>query len=247
VGCHEESAGQRHTTGWALESEHGRAAKDRPGVLSGMGSCQACHGVDYSGGSSDISCASCHDVPAPHPAAPWLGTRNSHDTVDEQNSPICFECHENKDSFEPAGCFNGSLCHAERTTHPADWASPGQHGESAKGNLDAGGLEKCRLCHGGDFTGGTSEVGCDDCHDIDAPHPRFGWAGGGESHRTAAEVNARVCAGCHAEMEDPPDCFVANGCHDTGTEDPPPQETPPENGSLGDPSPPESNSGDPAE
>ena len=247
VGCHEDSAGQRHTTGWALESEHGQAAKERPGVSSGMGSCQACHGDDYSGGSSEISCTSCHDVPAPHPPAPWLGTRNSHDTVDEQNSPVCFECHENPESFEPAGCFNGSLCHTERAAHPADWASPGQHGENAKGDPDTGGFEKCQDCHGTGFAGGTSEVACSECHDIAAPHPSFGWAEGGESHRSVDGENAKVCAECHAELEDPPDCFVANGCHVGGTESPPPEETPPADQGPDGPAPPQDSGGDTAE
>jgi len=167
--------------------------------------------------------------------------------VDEQNSPVCFECHENPESFEPAGCFNGSLCHTERGSHPPDWASSGQHGESAKGDLDAGGLEKCQLCHGTNFAGGTSEVACSDCHDIDAPHPSFGWAGGGESHRSADEENAEVCAECHAELEEPPDCFVANGCHDVGTESLPLEDAPPADGSPDDPASSQDDSGDTAE
>lgn len=244
VGCHESSAGQRHTTGWALASEHGQAAKGRPGVSSGMASCQACHGDNYEGGSSKISCASCHGVSAPHPKAPWLGVPTGHDSVEEENAPVCAECHENLEVADPPACFNGSLCHGERGSHPAGWAAPGQHGAKAKSDPDSGGLEACQSCHGSDFAGGSSGVACSDCHDIDAPHPSFGWVGGGEGHRTTGAENASVCAGCHLELQPPPSCFLANGCHPGDTGDDPVQEPPPgDQVPPGDPAPPQDEGG----
>jgi hypothetical protein len=227
VGCHESGVGKRHTAGWSLESEHGRVVKQNPGVSSGMGSCQACHGNDYEGGSSEISCASCHGVAAPHPESPWLRSPGSHHDVNEQNAPVCAECHENPEVMELPGCFNGSLCHGERGSHPADWLSPDQHGASAKEDPGTGGFGECQVCHGTDFRGGTAEVSCFSCHEIDAPHPRFGWTGGGESHRATGEGNAPVCAGCHSELQQPPDCFAANGCHSTAPDDGQTEEAPP--------------------
>jgi len=227
VGCHESGVGTRHTAGWALESEHGRVAKAAPGVSSGMGSCQACHGNDYDGGSSDIACASCHGASAPHPQSPWLRSPNSHYDVNDRNATICAECHENPKTTELPGCFNGSLCHGERGSHPAGWSSPDQHGDRAKEDPGAGGFEECQVCHGSDFQGGTAEVSCSSCHEIDAPHPRFGWTGGGESHRTTGEENAPVCAICHSELQETPDCFAANACHGTAPSDDQTEEAPP--------------------
>ncbi len=224
VSCHETGAGTRHTSGYSLPEEHGKAAKGRPGISAGFASCQACHGSRYEGGTSDISCRSCHVVDAPHPAAPWSGGPYSHEDVNELNAGTCADCHLSRDSSERPGCFNASLCHGEKSVHAEGWNLPDRHGAEAKGDPAAGGgLQGCRDCHGNDFAGGTSGVACASCHGIAAPHPLGGWSEGGPDHRTAGEGNAPVCASCHTELADPPDCFSANGCHGSGTqEDAPP-------------------------
>ena len=43
--------------------------------------------------------------------------------------------------------------------HPQGWVAPSAHGLAAKM-----GDQKCTMCHGGDLMGGSSGVGCDDCH-----------------------------------------------------------------------------------
>lgn len=227
VSCHASGVGKRHTSGYALPEEHGKAAKARPGISSGFASCQACHGSRYEGGSSEISCRSCHMVDAPHPAAPWLDDLYTHEDVNEQNAGACTGCHRDIGSTEPPGCFNGSLCHGEKAVHPDGWDLPGLHGAEAKGDPAAeGGFQGCQDCHGADFTGGTSGVSCTSCHGIRAPHPVEGWSGGGPGHRSTDEGNAPVCADCHSELADPPDCFSANGCHGGGSAggDSPPDE-----------------------
>jgi hypothetical protein len=223
VGCHESGVGKRHTAGWSLPVEHGRVAKGRPGVSSGMGSCRACHGDDYEGGTSDVSCTSCHRVSAPHPKAPWLHGSYSHHTADDRNAPFCAECHENTESPEPDGCFNGSLCHGQKSFHEADWALAERHGADV---LREGGFEECTSCHGEDFEGGTARVSCLSCHDLQAPHPRRGWIDGGSVHREVGEENLPVCATCHSEVADAPDCFTANACHGDGSEGDLPEEEP---------------------
>lgn len=214
VSCHEGASGSRHTTGWELATEHGRAAKGRPGISSGIGACQACHGDDYQGGTSGVACSSCHNVPAPHPSAPWLQNPGSHATTNEQNAPQCAECHRRPEVELPPGCTNGSLCHNGRETHPADWALPKEHGAKAKESNVTGGFLECQSCHGVDFLGGTTGVSCFTCHGLEAPHPGKGWIDGGASHKSTAKDGAVICSACHLEMAEPGDCFTSNACHD---------------------------------
>jgi len=218
--CHESGTGKRHTAGWSLESEHGRAAKERPGISSGFGSCQACHGSDYGGGTSDVSCSSCHGVSAPHPGSPWFRSPNSHASAHEQNAPFCAECHLDPKSDQPAGCFNGSLCHGEKGIHLPGWEKPEQHGAEAKEDPQRGGFAGCQECHGTDYSGGTAGLSCSSCHEVAAPHP-LSWEGGSESHRDTDEGNVGVCAGCHREVTLSGGCFSANACH--GSSQAPPE------------------------
>jgi len=55
--------------------------------------------------------------------------------------------------------------------HPDDWANPSDalHGEKIR----AIGLSGCAECHGANFSGGTSEVACSECHSDGGaiPHP----------------------------------------------------------------------------
>jgi predicted CxxxxCH...CXXCH cytochrome family protein len=45
---------EQHPAGWADPAQHGTAAKQ------GIAACQACHGTDFGGGSSGVSCNACH-------------------------------------------------------------------------------------------------------------------------------------------------------------------------------------------
>jgi hypothetical protein len=76
------------TTVWSHYTRHGRTAS-----LFGPAACGACHGTDYRGGWSDVSCYECHVGPyAVHTlgwAEPW-----AHGAVVESNgSDGCTECH----------------------------------------------------------------------------------------------------------------------------------------------------------
>lgn len=44
-----------HPAGWSDPTAHGYAANTQ-----GVGACQACHGTDFNGGSSGVSCNACH-------------------------------------------------------------------------------------------------------------------------------------------------------------------------------------------
>lgn len=127
--CHND--GVNHPTGWAAPAQHGRrgaqvAPDSHDGkAMVGFAHCAKCHGDDYTGGVSGVSCKKCHTT-APHAAKPWInttsGTASNHDKTDEGNAAECLKCHSaganstRKPSSTPApgtpaGCYNNTLCH----------------------------------------------------------------------------------------------------------------------------------------
>lgn len=179
--CHGSSVG--HPTGWsdpASANFHGPTAKAAVSASGGFGYCQQCHGTDYLGGSSGVSCFSasvngfnCHNGGAtsswPHSPAPWRGGTHTHTNTDTSNAVYCAVCHTNgaNSSVQPttpapagtaAGCFNNTLCHGSNVSapHPVDGSyRPGTaHGYDAINlNNNGTGLTTCRPCHATPATG----------------------------------------------------------------------------------------------
>jgi uncharacterized CHY-type Zn-finger protein len=217
-----------HPTNWANPDLHGEAAKDAPDSSTGFGGCQFCHGTNFDGGVSDVSCfgQGCHSN-APHSPAPWrtpLSSRTHTDT-DEGNASVCAQCHLGQavtaaQVVEP-GCFNNTLCHGLVGAHPSGWDSPSRHGASAKASPGANtGFSSCRTCHGSNFAGGIVNVDCFDCHGVPAPHPAAPWRGAGLTHTDTNEQNAVICGICHqgqspnpAPQGTPAGCFNNTLCH----------------------------------
>jgi len=137
--CH--ANGVNHPEGWAADPAttgkpvpHGRLGAEAapnpsdPKAMAGFAHCTKCHGDDYNGGISGVSCKKCH-TNAPHPDKPWLETTAidpNHDKTDIGNAPECAKCHTNganstrvPTSVPPAGtapgCYNNTLCHDQ---HP---------------------------------------------------------------------------------------------------------------------------------
>ena len=134
--CH--TAAVDHPANWADPLQHGRkgaqlAPSVDPKVMAGMAHCQRCHGADYAGGISGVSCTSCH-TKAPHPDKPWVSTtllKSTHVETDSANAAACAQCHTagaNSDmkpkitATDPLGsapgCFNNTLCHGTNITRP---------------------------------------------------------------------------------------------------------------------------------
>lgn len=229
-----------HPLDWPRPELHGIAAMGAPGTMSGYTTCQACHGSDYQGNSSQVGCFSCH-TKAPHPDAPWLSTTLTHTTTNQLNAPACAGCHLNNARLTvplavPAGttpgCFNNTLCHGA-SGHPAGWADPLQHGVAAKDASGPGkGFSSCQSCHGSDFKGSGSAVSCFSCH-ATAPHSPAPWRifTGSPSTRTHTDTNtqnAATCGLCHlnnARLATPvqvpagvtPGCFNGTLCHGSTT------------------------------
>jgi len=199
---------------------HGDDAKAAPGSTTGFNYCQVCHGTgtDFAGGSSGVSCYTCHGASAPHPASWRTGDTYVHTTTDQGNASVCAFCHTGganspipppsppAPAGTPPGCFNNTLCHEAGVPHPVGgtWvttppaAQP--HGDDAKAVPGATtGFNYCQVCHGTgtDFAGGSSGVSCYTCHGASAPHPASWRTGDTYVHTSVDGGNASVCAFCH--------------------------------------------------
>jgi predicted CxxxxCH...CXXCH cytochrome family protein len=172
--CHADGP-KGHPVGWRDPALHGADAKSQPGPDSGFQSCQLCHGSDYSGFVTGVSCFTanrptgpCHvtngvPVGSPHAPIPWktYPAPTHTDTVDDDagsNAAVCALCHTaganlrhpiitSYSSGKP-GCFNSTLCHGQMG-HPVGWARPDSHGLAARSNLTW-----CQQCHADNPSGG---------------------------------------------------------------------------------------------
>lgn len=118
-----------HAVGWLSPAQHGASAKAAPNAtnVTGFSTCQTCHGNNFLGGTSTISClntAGCHGagVNSPHAQAPWVSSLSStmtHTTTNTANASVCGLCHWN--NAQPPtystpvpgtpNCFDNTLCH----------------------------------------------------------------------------------------------------------------------------------------
>jgi len=179
-----------HPAGWANPAQHGAAAKAKPGSMTGFSSCQGCHGADFGGGFTGVSCFGCHKpgpplVKVPHAESPWFDitqTDVTHTNTDPQNAPVCANCHRRAPGTP--GCFNNTLCHGNITHDFPYYGSV--HGPVAdplgpsfsiclvchNNSPDKIGVypvppgtpPNCRGCH----TKASPENGCGACHGTDA-------------------------------------------------------------------------------
>lgn len=236
VACSEKQEPTKvktHPSDWL--QVHGTALLDSS--LSQV-SCQECHGVNFAGGTSGISCYSCHSYP--HPAQ-WADSNaaNFHGPIaKKEGNTKCQACH----GADFSGGSSGVSCYQCHTyPHREAWQdmdSTGFHGQVVL----AQGEENCQACHGTKYGGGTSGISCYDCHTF--PHPDgFGDAQSSNFHKSffrtinwkLAECQAchgtdfaggRVnvsCTTCHTQPAGPEAC---NTCHGDFTN--PAQIAPPE-------------------
>lgn len=154
---------QNHTAAWITDHSATTEAAST--------SCVECHGEDYAGGISGVSCTSCHlgGSFAAHPTDWKLPIALGHSTYVELNGAAgCsnIDCHG-------AALLGGTTgpscdsCHIGGTLsfHPTDWAGQisTKHGEY----VDVNTADSCRniFCHGADLEGipGVTPA-CNDCH-----------------------------------------------------------------------------------
>ena len=156
---------------------HGNDAKAAPGDATGFAYCQFCHGAgtNFAGGSSGVSCYTCHGVSAPHSPAPWrasAGSTYTHTNTNPANAPVCAQCHQANPGTP--GCFNSTLCHGSGgVAHPVPYNDPTHYG----------------------VTAATFPAGCGACHAISAPLVGPACQ---TCHVASSPLTALTCTSCHA-------------------------------------------------
>jgi hypothetical protein len=97
--------------------EMNKVLAEKKVLAAGYESCKSCHGVDFKGGKSGVSCNDCHST-FPHPDE-WslIGNDNSHGEFIKENMGAienCKKCH----GFDLRGGTSGVSCydcHAEES------------------------------------------------------------------------------------------------------------------------------------
>lgn len=179
-----------HPDGWARADQHGRV------VLEGAGksaNCASCHGADYRGGTSGVSCSSggCH-AGYPHPVGFAAAEGPSaHPTI----------------LAERLG-YDVTRC---RSCHGADYAGGGFAEKSCRTcHTQPAGPEACNTCHG-------------DAHSAAPPadlagrtETTFASVGAHRAHLGPEATGANAsCQACHAGVT----TFTSEGHLDTGIRD----------------------------
>lgn len=203
--CHAQAG---HASGWSDPTQHGVAAKSAPTSTGGFSLCETCHDNDFSGGSAQTSCFTCHGGSGPHPTS-WITGSYTHTTTDTGNASVCALCHANganspiappsppAPSGTAPGCFNSTLCHATPTCGschgipPAGTAYPniaGNHADHTAVNTSIA----CSTCHSGAGSGTTlHQNGVVDV----ILDPTYNAKSGGATFNTAASTCSNIS--CH--------------------------------------------------
>ncbi|MBI4651758.1 CxxxxCH/CxxCH domain-containing protein [Candidatus Desantisbacteria bacterium] len=181
-----------HFAGWESGNNHGVTAEKDFSV------CKNCHGADFKGGISTISCYSCHTGPGvTHPDTGWIIPNHKINALTD--IILCKKCHGD-DYLGGSSQIACNICHMENETkvHILNWYPDVQlnHRSYAKNN----GTLICTNvnCHGIELTGvNGSGPSCSTCHTwpFVSVHPSD-W-NLGTNHGVTAEKDFSVCKNCH--------------------------------------------------
>jgi hypothetical protein len=194
--------GQQHAADW-LPAGHMTAAQ------ADENSCTECHGSDFSGGISKVSCTGCHlgGVDSVHPVE-WSGvTGTAHaDYVTTNGNTSCANanCHGTTLSGVAGSGPSCTSCHlgGSDSVHPQDWGDLTYYKHSLYAT--ANGTASCSNagCHGPTLAGVTgSGPSCTSCHlgGVNSVHPAE-WDADITLHKNyVAAVGTSSCANavCH--------------------------------------------------
>ena len=140
--------------------------------------CQVCHGVEYDGGWSAVSCVACHEGGrSGHPSTDAMFRPSSDDyhatRLAERGPGNCAECHGEKGGggWTTVAC---TTCHAGNPAnagglsgHPSVEVWNDSSSDDFHGAQD---FDDCRPCHGEDLLGGPflsaeyPRLSCNACH-----------------------------------------------------------------------------------
>jgi hypothetical protein len=105
----------------------------------------------------------------------------------------------------------------EKWTHPDNWRKPELHGARFTVNPD-----ECRACHGNDLKGGTSRIGCGECHATSVHQPRndFSMSHPQKVKQATGTMSGFVtCRKCHGidftgtALSNSKGCMATSTCH----------------------------------
>jgi len=128
-----------------------------------LNECQTCHAADFSGGTTNKSCVTCHNAVQVHGKLDY--TVEDHLTFFNNNSSIklddCSTCHQTdlNGGVAAPSCLT---CHPAVEVHKPSSEKP--HYEFLAENLWD--TEGCQTCHGVDFAGkeNRTAANCTECH-----------------------------------------------------------------------------------
>jgi predicted CxxxxCH...CXXCH cytochrome family protein len=171
VSCAECHLALPHPPSWTDTSSagfHGLVARTDSGRM-----CEACHGVDFRGGLSGVSCFDCHSAYPHIENTNWAGPVTADTTFHgwtamstaDEPGQSCKPCHgaDFHGTTRAQSCYD---CHtslhtdvtnANITTHRAFVADKSWN------------IVECQTCHGSDYTGGAAlavngAANCTQCH-----------------------------------------------------------------------------------
>jgi predicted CxxxxCH...CXXCH cytochrome family protein len=148
--CYRCHASYPHQAAWdsaSSNSFHGSYLLQKNFQLA---ECRQCHGINYTGGATQISCLSCHPL-YPH-STDWNNESSSAShgqflKTQSWKNDLCTACHgtELSGGVSKTGCFT---CHPQYP-HSSTYAT--DHPSTLR--TDANPLSNCRDCHGDNYTG----------------------------------------------------------------------------------------------
>jgi predicted CxxxxCH...CXXCH cytochrome family protein len=206
VPCYTCHASYPHVAGWQDSSATGYHGNYLKAAQWNLSECQTCHGAQYIGGTSGVSCYTCHGT-YPHTSA-WNNPASADyhgNFLKAKNYQIteCTPCHEG-----PTGGISQVSCYTCHSVYPHgtgwnDPASANSHGSFLKANQ--WNLSFCQSCHGQQFDGGTSGQSCYTCHSS-YPH-NAAWVNPSSpsyhgNYLKNNQWNLSSCQACHGQQFD---------------------------------------------
>ena len=194
--------GQKHAADW-LPAGHMTAAQ------ADENSCTECHGIDFAGGISKVSCTGCHlgGVDSVHPQEWSQITGTAHAAyVGANGNASCANanCHGTTLSGVAGSGPSCTSCHLGDTgsVHPQDWGDIAYYKHSLY--VNANGTSSCSNanCHGPTLAGvAGSGPSCTSCHlgGVNSIHPTA-WDADITLHKSyVGSVGSGSCANavCH--------------------------------------------------
>ncbi|MCK9425978.1 MAG: hypothetical protein M0Q21_08080 [Ignavibacteriaceae bacterium] len=134
-------------------------------LLNKFSKCQSCHGLNFAGGISSPTCASCHESIDVHKEGIVdTASVNFHGKYQFKNGlKDCSPCHGSdfKGGEQSPAC---TTCHSSLSTHKAGIVDPNSPDFHGKYPLAGGKFTECQSCHGDNFQGKGISPNCTNCH-----------------------------------------------------------------------------------